>query len=90
MLIERIIELQLRGPGPPGCFLWQIFMTKQKYCFVFLVIFMTKQKFFMTKQKSIFYDKTKIFFWFFGYFYDKTKIFYDKTKIYFLWQNKNL
>ena len=35
-------------------------MTKQKSFFGFLVILMTKQKFFMTKQKSIFYDKTKI------------------------------
>ena len=33
MLIERIIELQLRGPGPPGERVLQklvIFMTKQK------------------------------------------------------------
>ena len=33
MLIERIIELQLRGPGPPG-----------EHVFLQLVIFMTKQK----------------------------------------------
>ena len=33
MLIERIIELKLRGPGPPG-----------ERVFLYLVIFMTKQK----------------------------------------------
>ena len=34
MLIEQIIELQLRGPGPPGERVLRqlvIFMTKQKY-----------------------------------------------------------
>ena len=39
MLIERIIELQLRGPGPPG-----------EHVFRHLVILMTKQK----SQRKIF------------------------------------
>ena len=33
MLIEQIIEFQLRGPGPPGCICTPAtgyFMTKQK------------------------------------------------------------
>ena len=37
MLIEQIIEFQLRGPGPPGrtCLLWLVyFMTNQKYLWI--------------------------------------------------------
>ena len=44
MLIEPIIEFELRGPGPPGrtCSSKTVFFYDKTKCF--MVIFMTKQK----------------------------------------------